>query len=365
MLVTFTDKGVKNPKLTRGGKTRALGWLLIGSLLLLIVSLSGTELTAPGQDQSPIVQAIIVRDPSATSAFSPRPEKIRLMVERGITCLTGKSNALSAWRGLVSTNDIVGIKVWSGPGRISGTRPEVVAAVVEGLIASGLPASHIVVWDKHYEDLSAAGFLNLKSLYGIEVEASARAGYDTNTFYEAPLLGSLVYGDFEFGQKGEGIGRKSYVSKLVTTKLTKIIQVTPLFNHTYAGVYGNLFSLATGSVDNTLRFEYEAHRLAEAVPEIYALPVLGDRVVLNIVDALFCQYEGGGTALLHYSTVLNELRFSTDPVALDLLSIEELDRNRRNAGVIPLKRNVELYRNASLLEIGISDLSRIEVVHVP
>ena len=66
-----------------------------------------------------------------------------------------------------------------------------------------------------------------------------------------------------------------------------------------------------------------------AVPEIYALPALGDRVALNITDALIGQYEGGARGLLHYSSVLNQLWFSRDPVALDTLAIKELDRERR------------------------------------
>jgi hypothetical protein len=143
--------------------------------------------------------------------------------------------------------------------------------------------------------------------------------------------------------------------------MTKIINITPLLNHNTAGVSGNLYGLTMGSVDNTMRFESEPSRLAGAVPEIYALPVLGDRVVLNVVDALICQYEGGQHGLLHYSTVLNQLRFSRDPVALDVLSIKELDRQRRATRAPNVRPNLELYRNAALLELGVSDVTRIAV----
>jgi hypothetical protein len=120
-----------------------------------------------------------------------------------------------------------------------------------------------------------------------------------------------------------------------------------------------------GSVDNTLRFENSAERLATAVPEIYALPALGDRVVLNIVDALICQYEGGQEGLLHYSATLNELRFSTDPVALDVLSIQELERLRSTPHFASSTNSLELYQNASLLELGISDPRKIQVERIP
>jgi hypothetical protein len=289
-----------------------------------------------------------------------------LMVGRAMTNLTGKPTVNEAWRSLVSTQDIVGIKVVSAPGANSGTRPVVVAAVVEGLLGAGLPPRNIILWDKQIRDLRDAGFSKLARKYGIRLEGSAQFGWDPghdekSKPYETPLLGNLVSGDLEFPKKGEGVGRKSFLSKLVTREITKIINITPLLNHNEAGVCGNLYSLAMGSVDNTLRFESDPERLASAVPDIYNLPALVDRVVLNIVDALICQYEGGERGLLHYSDVLNQLRFSRDPVALDVLSVQDLDHQRQAANAPTVKTNLELYNNAALLELGISDLKRIDV----
>src|SRR5260370_17459210 len=109
-----------------------------------------------------------------------------------------------------------------------------------------------------------------------------------------------------------------------------------------------------GSVDNTVRFEKEAGNLAQAVPEIYALTNLSDHVVLNITDALICQYEGGERGLLHYSATLNQLRFSRDPVALDVLSLKELDRLRLAAGESAIKTNIDLSSNPALLQLAVS-----------
>jgi len=309
----------------------------------------------------PRARVVIVKDRNATEAFRPQPEIIRAMVERGITKLTGKGTPSEAWLSLVSTQDVVGLKVYSTPGQNSGTRPTVAATVAEELIKAGVPPKHIIIWDKSEHDLREAGFFLLAARLGVRVAGSAQAGYDLDTFYDTPLLGKLIWGDVEFGREGEGVGRKSYVSKLVTRQITKIINVTPLLNHNTAGVSGNLYGLTIGSVDNTLRFESNASRLATAVPELYALPVLGDRVVLNIVDALIGQYEGGERGLLHYSTVLNQLRFSRDPVALDVLSIKELDRLRRAAHAPNVRPNLDLYRNAEMLQLGVSDVTRIGV----
>ena len=313
----------------------------------------------------PTARVVIAYDAESTEAFQPRPDRVAAMVHRGIMQITGKPNTAAAWRSLVSTQDVVGIKVYSSPGRSSGTRPAVVSAVVEGLLEAKVPPRQIVIWDKHRADLRQAGYFELGKRYGIRVEGSASAGYDPDQFYETPLLGQLVWGDYEFGQKGERLGRKSFVSKLVTQGMTKIINLTPLLNHNSAGVSGNLYGLTMGSVDNTLRFETEIGRLSEAVPELYALPLLGDRVVLNIVDALICQYQGEHLSMLHYSVPLNELRFSKDPVALDVLSLLELGRQRDSAGMFSATNHFTLYQNASELDLGVSDRSRIRIERVP
>jgi uncharacterized protein (DUF362 family) len=306
-------------------------------------------------------RVVIVHDAAATEAFEPRLNIVRAMVNRAITNLTGKATSREAWLDLVTTQDVVGIKVFSAPGPNSGTRPVVTEAVVRGLMDAGLPPSQIVVWDKQEADLRVAGYWRMAERLGIRCVATMRAGFDVEVYYDTPLIGSLIWSDLEFGDKGEGIARKSYVSKLLTKDITRIINITPLLNNNDAGVSGNLYGLTLGGVDNTRRFERDATRLARAVPEIYALPVFSDRVALNVVDALICQYQGNERGLLHYSSVLNELRFSRDPVALDVLSLRELDRQRRAVHSRELRPNLELYQNATLLELGVSDFSKIDV----
>lgn len=308
----------------------------------------------------------VVEDAQATEAFQANRARVRLMVDRAITNLTCQTSVIAAWRSLIRTNDTVGLKVFSEPGPNSGTRPAVVAAVIEGLLAAGLPAGRMVIWDRHLTDLRLAGFFELGREFGVRLAGSAESGYDEANFYDTPLLGRLVWGDLEFGKKTIGTGRKSFVSKLVSLELTRIINITPLMNHNQVGVCGNLWSLAMGSVDNINRFESDPARLPVAVPDIYNLPSLGDHVVLNIVDALVCQYEGRERSLLHYSVPLNQLRFSRDPVALDVTSIAELNRQRRIAKAPPVAPQSELYNNASsLLELGVGELKdiRIHILH--
>jgi hypothetical protein len=310
-----------------------------------------------------IARVVSVESPNATSDFQPSAPWVQQMMDRGLTNFTGQPTVAAAWRSLVSTQDVVGIKVFSAAGMLSGTRPAVVAAVIHGLLEAGVPPQHIVIWDKHADDLRAAGFVKLGAQLGVRVEGCTESGYDPASFYQpdTTVIGNLVWGDLEFGRKGDDVGKKSFVAKIVSREITKIISVAPLLNQEYTGVSGHLYGLAMGSVDNTMRFENTPGRLTVAVPEIYALPILGDRVVLNITDALISQYEGGSRGLLHYSSVLNQLWFSHDPVALDMLAIKELDRERRSVNAPEFEPNLELYATANLLQLGVNDPARIHV----
>jgi hypothetical protein len=308
-------------------------------------------------------RVLIVQNPHATYQYQPNADVVQAMVNRGITNFTGQATVAGAWRSLVSTNDVVGIKVYSAPGPINGTRPAVVAAVIHGLLDAGLPGKHIIIWDEDASDLRAAGFFKLAAQLGVQAAGSRQTGYDPTNFYlpDTPIIGQLVWGDLEFGKKGPDVGKKSFVSKLVSRRITKIISIAPLLNQDAAGVCGHLYGLAMGSVDNTRRFEGDPGRLAVAVPEIYALPALGDRVVLNLTDALIGQYAGGAKGLLQYSTVLNQLWFSHDPVALDTLALRELNRERQIFGTPAFKPNLQLYSNAALLQLGVNTVAKIQV----
>jgi hypothetical protein len=237
----------------------------------------------------------------------------------------------------------------------------VVTAIVRGLLAAGLPHDHIVIWDRQAADLQTAGYYKLGQTLGVRVASAGEAGYDPNAFYlpDSPVVGQLVWGDLEFGKtnKDFNVGKKSFISKLVSQHLTKIISVAPLMNENSAGICGHFFSVGLGSVDNVRRFEDNADRLAVALPEIYALPLIGDRVVLNVTDALLEQYQGGPQGYLQFSVVRNELWFGTDPVALDTMALKELMLQRRLLNAPTMPTNFAIYTNATLLQLGVNDHS--------
>jgi hypothetical protein len=57
--------------------------------------------------------------------------------------------------------------------------------------------------------------------------------------------------------------------------------------------------------------------------------------------------------------VRNELWFSRDPVAVDVLALQELEREKgEDAGKTPGK---QIYLNAGLMELGVSEPGKIRV----
>ncbi len=315
-------------------------------------------------------RVVIVRNPAATRSLAAVPAVVSAMVSNGVVALTGKASASDAWRSLVKTQDIVGVKVYSVPGPSSGTRPAVAEAVVRGLIDAGHPASRVVIWDRREADLRAAGFGELAESLGVRISGAVDAGLDPDVAYENSVLGQLVYGDLEFERDTSGggtnrvVGRRSHLSRLVTREITRHIIIAPMLNHNHAGVSGILYTVASGCTDNFIRFETNPALLLSAVPEIFGQPVIADHVAFHLVDALIGQYEGSQRGLLHYSSILNELRFSTDPVALDTLSLVDLNRIRVAAGAREMTNGLPLFENARMLELGTDDLRKIDILRV-
>jgi hypothetical protein len=343
---------------SRNARIQFVLFALLGGLF----SAAAAEYLMPPATNS-AARVVVAQGNKLLAAFEPDALRVEAVFNRGLLAFTRKSSVAAAWQSLVQTNDIVGIKVFSAPGSLSGSRPAVVAAIARGLMAAGLPARQIIIWDRREDDLRTAGFFELGARLGARVAGTMESGHDETNFYlpDSPVIGSLVWGDREFLKKGEGVGKKSFVSKLVSRDMTRIISVAPLMNENAAGVCGHFYSLALGSVDNTRRFEGDPDRLAVALPEIYALPCVGDRVVLHVTDALLGQYQGGPASFLQYSTELDQLWFSHDPVALDTLALKELARERKLFDAQPLPSNYQLYTNAVMLQLGVNIPSRIHV----
>lgn len=321
----------------------------------------------PGSATNPLAPPphaiVIVSNSNATHGFETDRTIVRQMIEVGLCKLTGTDRIERAWTNFVTKEDILGVKVCARPGPICGTRVELVAALVESILNTGLlPPTNIIVWDKDVRDLETAGFTRLTERYGVIVDSARGAGFDTNVFYQSAILGALVWGDTEFELAHSDRGRNSYLTRLLTSKITKLIVVSPMVHHRQVGVTGCLWHLAMDSVDNTIRFANDTERLNTAVPEICAIPEIADRIVLAIYDALVWQYESGPLELPHYAKIMNQIWLSRDCVALDTLAAASMNSLRRQLGLPVLGPGTTLFANAALMQLGSTDTNHIETI---
>src|SRR5688572_20414458 len=90
--------------------------------LIFALALCGSAGTNLALETNAIGRVLVVEQPEATRSFTPQPQPVSRMVREGLLHFTGQDNIKAAWRQFVSTQDIIGIKVHSTPGRMSGTR---------------------------------------------------------------------------------------------------------------------------------------------------------------------------------------------------------------------------------------------------
>src|SRR5471030_2202099 len=101
----------------------------------------------PGPYPGQVVRVHADRSIDAASDKVNR-ELVKQMLASGMTALTGDARVSDAWARFISPKDVVGIKVnCSGAPKICSS-PEVVAGIAENLIAVGVPAKQIYVYER-------------------------------------------------------------------------------------------------------------------------------------------------------------------------------------------------------------------------
>jgi len=145
----------------------------------------------------------VAHDPDAIADYRTNPRVVHGMVDRLVMTATGQPTVAKAWASLVSPEDKVGVKISAAGGELFTTHHDVVNAIVDGLVAAGHPRDSIVVWDRSLGGTKAAGYQ--PSVDGYQLRAIApREGYDPKAVFSAPLLGKLIWGDFEYvGSRGQ------------------------------------------------------------------------------------------------------------------------------------------------------------------
>jgi hypothetical protein len=345
--------------------SRSISFLLAGGA----ASLGGGFVLAQAPPPTP-TPSIVYRahDAAAIHEYRTDPAVVRQMVNQLVLAVTHQPDLASAWRSLVSPNDRVGIKISAAGGELFTTHRDVVNAIVDGLVAGGQTRSTIIVWDRSLGGIREAGYTGgegyqLKSI-------PPRDGYDPKAVISAPFLGNLIWGDFEYvGQKFEmpllsdtmNTSSVSHLAKIVTSEVTKIINVPVLSNSERNGVAGCLYNLTIPDIDNWRRFGVPPDFGASSIPEIYSDPHIGRKVVLNLMDGLLAEYAGGPQSQPNYAFEFATLYASKDPVAIDSIALRQLEQWRKNGRLPPLGRTGAHVDLAAQMGLGNSNSAKIQI----
>jgi uncharacterized protein (DUF362 family) len=246
-----------------------------------------------------------VHKPGMRGRFFPHASAAKEMVEKAVTTLARERDIGKAWRLFVRKDDRVGIKINALAGRFAGTMKEVVAPIVEGVRAAGVPDENIMIFDQYGGYMRAARF-----------EWQDKPG-------KLRVINHGVLGYEKTITKSGGGGQGRLAKTLTWT--TAIINVPVIKDHDLAGVTCAIKNMVCGSVEKPPLMH---HRIHTALPHFYALDVIRGRVRLIICDGSFCLYEGGpkynpGAMASHdcvYAT--------TDPVSMDAIALEVVDELR-------------------------------------
>ena len=332
---------------------------------------------ASGLAQSPQTAATpsivyALHDPSSIKDYKTNPRVVREMVNRLVVAATGQSDVAKAWASLVSPDDTIGIKICAAGGDLFTTHHDIVSAIVDGLVAAGHSRSSIIVWDRSLAGIKGAGYR--PGIDGYQLKTIApRDGYDPKAVLSAPLIGQLVWGDFDYiGDVGkmdvlsdsENTSNVSHFSKIVATEVTKIINVPVMSVSETNGIAGCMYNMTIPNIDNWRRFAQGSRFGAESLAEIYANPLVAKKVVFNLMDGLIAQYAGGPQPQPNYAIHNATLYASKDPVALDAIALKRLEEWRARTNLRPIGPIAAYIDYAGQLGLGSSAPNRIELKNI-
>lgn len=301
------------------------------------------------------------------------------MMQRGITELTQAPSWIDAWRSLFVKGDVVGIKVSPVGGKKLCSDALVLQEILAGLGNAGVPARDVIVFSRYREEIISAG-IDKWLPPGVHWDAPSEKydeiqhdmdGYDPDHFMEMALI-----------KPGEDLNdphmRRSYVARVVTRQINKLINLPVLKHHQSAGVTIALKNMSHGMVNNVNRSHVTAtlNACGIFIPSVVSLPVIRDKAVLHICDAVKAGYHGGPGTNPKYIWEQKTLYFSTDPVALDKTGLKVIDAKRQQMGMLPialskpdndshfLNCQVEHIEIAGNLGLGVFDDEKIQVKSV-
>jgi uncharacterized protein (DUF362 family) len=275
----------------------------------------------PGPYPARVVQ---VHDGKSIDEATERVDaaSVRRMISAGMRALTGDANERDCWARFFTPQDVVGIKVnCSGAPNIM-SNPEIVADIARNLVAVGVPPKQIYVYEKFQNQMDTVGYEKYVP-QGVHVGAAEKRrgmirGYDPRVYVET---------DF-FGEEDT----RSYMVRLVSETLTKIINVPNMKEHRASGVTGCLKNISYGHFSNVDRsHRWEKTNTQTYIGTLASVEPIPSKTVLNIMDGLRGVWHAGPfSADKKFRFFPKQMMFGTDPIAMDRLLIDVIEAKRKS-----------------------------------
>lgn len=287
-------------------------------------------------------RVVLVRDPLSVDAKGRiQAARVAPMLAAGLKALTGDTDprkALSRW---LRPADTVGLKVNCLAGRRMSTSVPLVEAMSALLAAAGVDRQRQAVFDRSDEDLLSGGFAKRTSGAGYRVVGNDHVGYEE---------------ELEVMPSGA-----SRCAILATRSSSLLINMPILKDHGLAGVSGALKN-NFGLVHNPNKFHLNG--CDPHVAEVNALPFVRQKQKLVVCDALRVQADGGPAFHPAGAVSFGGILLATDPVALDVIAWELLERLRKDKKLPTLiadKRAPVHIASAARAGLGVGNRRRIQL----
>jgi hypothetical protein len=321
-------------------------------------------------------RVIAVQHPNCIASDQYQQPAIEQMMHKGMLELTGAPGWPDAWKALFDPGDVVGIKVSPVGGPKLSSDALVLHRILDGLQQAGVKPQDVIVFSRYREEILEAGidkwlpkevrFTAPSEKYdGVQLDMG---GYDPDHFMEMALI-----------KPGENMNdahfRRSYVARVVTKQINKLINLPVLKHHQSAGVTIALKNMSHGMVNNVNRSHLNStlNACGVFIPSVVNLPVIRSKAVLHICDGVKASFHGGPGAKPQYIWEHKTMYFATDPVALDKTGLAAIDAQRAARGMASialskpdkdsgfLNCQVEHIEFAGMLGLGMFDDKKIAV----
>src|SRR6266568_1882081 len=246
------------------------------------------------------------------------------MLERAMKELTGEKSAREAWAKFIQPSDVIGIKINPSGAPACCSSPEIVREIISSVQSLGVPPRNIVVYDRYSYEIDLGSYQALLPagvrIVGIQEAFASGGGYESDVYCDANF-----FGEWE---------TRSYMASIVAHQVTKIINVPTMKDHSAAGVTGALKNLAYGTFNNVARSHRAPHSFTNPLVGLMCtVEPLRSKAVLHIMDGMRQVWHGGPlTQVQAFIEQPGILLVATDPVAMDTIELEAIEKKRRESG---------------------------------